>query len=160
MPAPPPGFYPGRSQTSVQDIPHLNVQAAQRVQGPVIAAKPTPNPVLSAAKTEAATVSAEPELRDFKKEATSFVPTALKRKRPGVASSKVNAAPSFDTGGNTEAQTTEEQGRPDLLDTLKNQFPSAQQESSISKKQKVAGVRKAPDDYAKFKEGMSDLLGK
>ncbi|KAH7105121.1 WW domain binding protein 11-domain-containing protein [Auriculariales sp. MPI-PUGE-AT-0066] len=53
-----------------------------------------------------AVISAEPELVDFKKEATTFVPSALKRKRPaptsttGVTGSvKMNAASDVEDGG-------------------------------------------------------------
>lgn len=71
---------------------------------------------------EAATVSAEPELRDFKKEATAFVPSSLKRKRPTEPrseSSRLNAAPTL-TAEDTKADVTP--ARPDLLSTLRSQF--------------------------------------
>jgi hypothetical protein len=52
----------------------------------------TPVPPPSAIAS--ATVSAAPQLRDLKKEATAFVPTALKRKKgTGPGAHAINAAP-------------------------------------------------------------------
>lgn len=104
----------------------------------------------------AAVISAEPELRDFKKEATSFVPSALKRKKAGAApQSKVNAAPSVESL--TEV-ITEEAPRPDLLGTLRSQlgasagFSAAKDPEPPAKKTKL-------DDYNKFLQEMDDILG-
>ena len=103
----------------------------------------------------AAVVSAEPELRDFKKEATAFVPTTLKRKRGGGAtSSKVNAAPSVDSATDLEPAAAP---RPDLLGTLRSQLgPSIGSSGASSKPQPT---QKPKDDYAKFLEEMGDVLG-
>jgi hypothetical protein len=101
-----------------------------------------------------ATVSAEAQLRDFKKESTAFVPTSLKRKRAaaggGGSVGKINAAPALDGDGENNGQA---QGvahaRPDIVSTLKVQFGSAK----AQEKPKVMG------DYEKFVEGMGDILG-
>ncbi|KAG6919052.1 hypothetical protein DXG01_009762 [Tephrocybe rancida] len=177
MPPPPPGFFARRTQSasSMQDplssIPHQTFQAHQG--RPTIPPHPSlpPNPTLttrappaslpnkpSADKTAelvAATVFAQPQLRDFKKEATAFVPTALKRKRPGASasSSRVNAAPGMDD----DSQEPTAPARPDLLSTLKNQFgpaPPPTVPSGVAKK-----VEKKKDDYDKFMEEMGDILG-
>ena len=98
--------------------------------------------------TSSATVSAEPELRDLKKESTAFMPTSVKRKKV-VAAPKVNAAPSVGA--------TDEVGpaapRPDLLSTLQGQFGPAPPEP-VTKRAKTG----TKDDYTKFVEEMGDIL--
>lgn len=112
-------------------------------------AKPQPPPL---PLSTTATISAEPELRDFKKEATSFVPRQAK-KLPGKigVNSRVNATPS--TG-----EATEEVGssRPDLKQTLINAgFAAA---APDTKPVEMARSPKGADDYEKFMEDMDDLL--
>ena len=100
--------------------------------------------------TASATVSAEAQLRDFKKESTAFVPTSLQRKRPAAGGSvgKVNAAPALD--GEIQGQVQDAaHARPDIVSTLKVQFGGAK----TLEKPKVKG------DYEKFVEGMGDILG-
>ncbi|KIP10074.1 hypothetical protein PHLGIDRAFT_28623 [Phlebiopsis gigantea 11061_1 CR5-6] len=159
LPPPPPGFFPRRSQSSgsIQDplssVPHQTFQAhkADKTFPTHPSLPPKPVAYTGAAPTSttvsaAAVVSAEPELRDFKKEATAFVPAALKRKRGGGAasSSKVNAAPSVDSTADSEPVAAP---RPDLLGTLRLQLgPSI-------------GSSSPKDDYAKFLEEMGDVLG-
>ena len=108
---------------------------------------PKPGSVKSDAISSSATISAEPELRDLKKESTAFMPTSVKRKK-APATPKVNAAPSVGT---------EEVGpvapRPDLLSALQEQFGPAVPEPP-AKKAKMGGK----DDYAKFVEEMGDIL--
>jgi hypothetical protein len=112
----------------------------------------------------AATVFAAPQLRDFKKEATAFVPTALKRKRAGAAgsgsSSKINAAPS-DLGAVDIEAEAEGPARPDLLSALKNQFGPAPASNPAATKGKVDPKAKKTknNDYEKFVEEMGDILG-
>lgn len=129
LPPPPPGFYPRHNQ-------HSGAISHQAVQGPPkqlftghlsLPAKPSssPSPTVSAA----ATISAEPQLRDFKKEATAFVPSHLKRKKPGGAAMKVNAAPSIGPSGAGEVKDlsgSSEAGRPDLVGVLQKQFGAVQ----------------------------------
>jgi hypothetical protein len=100
----------------------------------------------------AATVSAAPQLRDFKKEATAFVPTALKRKKlaSGPANARVDAAPCL--GASPDAEDSEiTAARPDLLSTLKDRFgPAPTVEAPPGKKRKVDVDKK--DDYERFVE--------
>jgi len=108
----------------------------------------------STTELEAATVFAAPQLRDFKKEATAFVPTSIKRKRPeaSASSSKVNAAPGMEEDHNQEPVGP---ARPDLLSALKDQFgPSRSAAPSTAQKK----VEKKKDDYDKFMEEMGDIL--
>jgi len=122
-----------------------------------------------AANHAAATVSAAPQLRDFKKEATAFVPAALnKRKKAGgtggAGSSKVNAAPSLGNGaGDSAADSETAPARPDLLSALKDQFGPAPVSAEIGKGSSSGKTKAEPskksDDYEKFMQDMGSLLG-
>jgi len=99
-------------------------------------------------------VSADAQLRDFKKESTVFVPASLQRRRaaPGGAGSgrgagNVNSAPALDGENHGQARDAVP-ARPDLVSTLKGQFGSLAVEKP-----------KVKDDYEKFVEGMGDILG-
>jgi hypothetical protein len=117
----------------------------------------TPITDKTGAELGAATVFAAPQLRDFKKEATAFVPAALKRKKPGAsgsATARVDAAPSLGPDTDTNNSETTIPARPDLLSTLKDRFgPVPTAEAPAGKKRKV-DIEK--DDYDKFVE---DVLG-
>ncbi|KAF8846150.1 hypothetical protein BDN67DRAFT_986541 [Paxillus ammoniavirescens] len=180
MPPPPPGFFPRRAQSaaSIQDpllsIPHQTYQALRSSQLPLrhpsLPVKPPigPSGPVSATSVHAAgaIISAEPELRDLKKEATAFMPASLKRKRASAlpVSSKINAAPSVNVG--SDSAQTSPQSRPDLVGTLKGQFgagavpavPAPSNSKAPAKKLKESIVR-GKDDYQKFVDDMSDLLG-
>ena len=101
-------------------------------------------------------MSAEPQLRDFKKESTAFVPAALKRKKAGGSgtSSKVNSAPSVGPSADQSEETSTIAPRPDLLSTLRDQFGP-----SVSVGVDVPKPGKRKDDYEKFVEEMGDILG-
>ncbi|KAK7465539.1 hypothetical protein VKT23_005513 [Stygiomarasmius scandens] len=200
LPPPPPGFYPRRQNLnsgSIQDplssIPHQTYQA-HRDSRSQMQGHPSlpPKPSASATSTSAgpsilaanATISAEPELRDFKKEATAFVPSkiAAKRKRAGGAGSsgsggsggglgRVNAAPETGDSGEGTSGGGEVEGesatsasgmkKPDLLGTLRGQFPFTAPVPA-NKKAKVEEVpkekEKKKDDYEKFVEEIGDIL--
>ncbi|KAG2159605.1 WW domain binding protein 11-domain-containing protein [Suillus bovinus] len=176
MPPPPPGFFPRvQSTSSMQDplssIPHQTYQA-HRVNRltphPSLPPKPPPAPgAVSLGITgnnTTATVSAAPQLRDFKKEATAFVPTSLKRKKPaaGMMSSKVNAAPSLGTG--SEASEPAQASRPDLVSSLMDKFGPVPVVGAASLNEKSSSKGMQPnvgkkDDYQKFVEEMDDILG-
>ena len=98
-------------------------------------------------------MSAEAQLRDFKKESTAFVPTSLHRKRAaaGGGAGKVNAAPALDGENHAQAQGAAP-ARPDIVSALKVQF-GGPKEVKAQEKPKVKG------DYEKFVEGMGDILG-
>lgn len=111
-----------------------------------------------------ATVFAAPELRDFKKEATAFVPSNVKRKKaagaPGSTSSRVNAAPSTETSGGAAEESLPV--RPDLLGSLKGKFgtpPGVPGKVVPHKETQAAKEGKQKDDYDKFVESMADILG-
>ncbi|KAF8913247.1 WW domain binding protein 11-domain-containing protein [Gymnopilus junonius] len=183
FPPPPPKFLPRQqSASSMQDplssIPHQTFQAHRASQlappHPSLPPPPAqsgistlpPNPSLppkptTVAEMAAATVSAEPQLRDFKKEATAFVPTAVKRKKAATAaidnaSSKINAAPLLEPSvSSADGEQDVEVGpaRPDLVSALKNQF------GSVPAKPAPVPATNPMSDYDKFLEEMGDILG-
>ena len=104
-----------------------------------------------------AVISAEPELRDLKKEATAFVPAALKRKKAG--GSKVNAAPTVGPADDSGEIESAPAARPDLLSTLQDKLgaPPAKRPKVEAKGTEAQG--KPQDDYDKFLSEMSDILG-
>lgn len=163
LPQPPPGFLPRQqSVSSLQDplagIPHTTYQAHQ-VNRSSLPSHPSLPEKPVAAITAAATVSAEPQLRDLKKEATSFVPTALKRKRPaapGVSSARVDAAPILTDDQDITEPTL---ARPDLLTTLRDQFGAPPVAKTDTSKSIQPTPAKKNDDYDKFVEEMGDILG-
>jgi len=180
FPPPPPGFFPRRSQSasSVQDplssIPHQTFQAhrATRTALPTHPSLPPPPSGSSGAvgagtaATAAATVEAAPQLRDFKKESTAFVPATLKRKRPAAAdasSKKINAAPSVGAPSDSaEGGSDAAPARPDLLSAVKGQLGSAASTAGVVAKADATSKDSRPkpkDDYEKFLEEMGDILG-
>ncbi|KAG8901632.1 hypothetical protein FRB99_005192 [Tulasnella sp. 403] len=157
---PPPKNLPPRPSTLpppptglTHPLPNIpNVSAAALVNGPPRSQQSTPS----------ATISAEPELRDFKKESTAFVPTAVKRKKavnPANASGpggevakkmKVDAAAAVD-GADDRATM---RPKPDLMAAVK---------SGLGNKMVVppntAGAKdRKPDDYESFLAEMGDIL--
>jgi hypothetical protein len=98
------------------------------------------------------------------------MPSSLKRKKAAgsaAGSSKINAAPTL--GPSSEESLPEAAvgpARPDLLSALKDQFgpapaapaPVTSRGSSVNKAGSSTGP-KGKDDYAKFVEEMSDILG-
>ncbi|KAI5120580.1 hypothetical protein M0805_002530 [Coniferiporia weirii] len=197
LPPPPPGFYPRRAQSTsaVQDplsaIPHQTYQAHRQTRqvppppslphNPNLPPRPPalgagPSVGSSEASSVNATVSAAPQLRDFKKESTAFMPAALKRKKAGggAASGRVNAAPALgtdagDADGDAGAEEGARQQKPDLLGTLKEKFgpmagsashPTSSEFEGGTKRRKVEDVKERPkDDYDNFLAEMGDMLG-
>ena len=144
MPPPPPGFFPrkrpGSGQDPLSNVPHRTLQGHPSLP-------PKPGSVKNDA-ISSATISAEPELRDLKRESTAFMPTSVKRKKT-TATPRVNAAPSVVTADEVEPVAP----RPDLLSTLQEQFGPVPTEPA--KKEPKPGTK---DDYTKFIEGMGDIL--
>ncbi|KAG8883127.1 hypothetical protein FRB98_003301 [Tulasnella sp. 332] len=121
--------------------------------------QPRPSPVT----TTTATISAEPQLRDLKKESTAFVPAALKRKKPPPASAgggsddpsskkiKVNAAAAVG-----EVQEAVVGVKPNLMTALRSSALGDRmlvaEEDGGKQKQKQA------DDYEAFLAEVGDIL--
>ncbi|KAJ7201339.1 hypothetical protein GGX14DRAFT_699460 [Mycena pura] len=185
-PPPPPGFFPTRNPSSIQDplssVPHQTYQAYQ-AQRATLPPKPSilppgaaslpqkPTAAIESASLMSATVFAAPELRDFKKEATSFVPSNVRKKAAGPSvstSSRVNAAPSLSSlpskpGSSAPSSETSLPPRPDLLGSLKGKFGPTTSGAAGSppktKETRTAKETKPKDDYAKFVDSMADLIG-
>jgi hypothetical protein len=164
-----PGSLPRRQQSTsaMQDplssIPHQTFQAhrsARHLPNPATDSLSPSGPLHSSnTHVPGATISAAPELRDLKKEATSFMPASLKRKKAGTGtSSKVNAAPLLSSGTEDATETLADPIRPDLLGTLKNRFGPAPPANKRGEKVTAEAV-KGKDDYEKFVEEMGDILG-
>ncbi|EIW86936.1 hypothetical protein CONPUDRAFT_161566 [Coniophora puteana RWD-64-598 SS2] len=162
LPPPPPGFFPRRAQNMsahqdpLSSVPHQTYQSRQQHRTlpshhslPANPMAPSPS-----ATVAAATVSAEPELRDFKKEATAFVPASLKRKKVGQTGPKVNAAPSL--GITDVSDVTPAAPRPDLVGTLRTQLGAVPALKGPNKGQ--SGTDRGKEDYQKFVEEMGDIL--
>lgn len=148
MPPAPPGFFnrhetSGFMHDSLAGIPHKTYQAQPHPQPATLPPRPPSqsSPGVDNAVTAAATVFAEPELRDLKRESTAFMPASIKRKKTASGTSKLNAAPSVGTGEPSGSKPA----RPNLLSTLKEQFGTA-------------GSNSKPSDYDKFLEEMGDIL--
>jgi len=83
-----------------------------------------------------------------------------------VGSSKINAAPTLGPShDDSQSEAVVGPAKPDLLRALKDQFgpapvaaPATSQKSSGNEAGPSAGL-KGKDDYAKFVEGMGDILG-
>lgn len=117
-----------------------------------------------------ATISAEPQLRDLKKESTAFVPTSIKRKKGQAAVTggagidattsavgKINAAPSTgddDAGLGGNALTGAK--KPDLMSTLREQLKLS---AAVGGESSKLADAKPKGDYEKFVEEMGDILG-
>ena len=165
--APPPGFFPHQAVHSRSPLLSQKYQAQNSnrpvVGHPSLPPKPstTSGPSASVLHSSAsATITAEPELRDLKKEAIAFVPPSLKRKKVSAspATSRVNAAPSVSIDG-SESQELPATVRPDLVSALRDQFgapPPPQLTGTGSSKEPAP---KSKDDYQKFLEEMGDILG-
>ncbi|EUC67068.1 mRNA biogenesis factor [Rhizoctonia solani AG-3 Rhs1AP] len=154
-------------QDPLSSVPHITYQAhqAQRHQLPTppstAVAPPVPSqhglppkPGGASRTTASATISAEPELRDLKKEATAFVPTSMRRatkKGPNanpISGLHINAAPNED--GDQGGPSAEP--RKDLMSVLGSQLGVADKPASGSK----AGQGK--DDYENFLAEVGSFL--
>lgn len=108
--------------------------------------------------TEAvAVISAEPELRDLKREATAFVPLTVKRRKTTATQqikARMNAAPnSTHDDGCDEGGLMPGSQRPDLVTTLRNAGVSAPlPENNQPQRTKVK------DDYELFLAEVGDIL--
>ncbi|KAF9511176.1 hypothetical protein BS47DRAFT_1373138 [Hydnum rufescens UP504] len=105
----------------------------------------SPSPPTVATRFNQATISAEPELRDLKRESTAFVPTAVKRRKTGTVQ-RVNAAPAAGPDDATAEQPTVGPERPDLMAALRHAGVGGPNQGS------------AKDDYDTFLEELGDIL--
>ncbi|ODN94228.1 hypothetical protein L198_05082 [Cryptococcus wingfieldii CBS 7118] len=137
-PRPPPGGQPGA------------ISAPPKPAAPVPAVESRPSTEAPAS----AEISAAPVLRDLRKEATTFVPRNIKKRKPGTAApNRINAAPGageIDEDGDERKRARVEEEGGGLMGKLGSVL-GAQTQASKSTKQNV------DDDYQKFLEGLGDL---
>lgn len=104
-------------------------------------------------------ISAEPQLRDFKKESTAFVPAAIRKKQqeekarikrglPG----RVDAAPiSKDM---PDASSASLRNKPDLLKSVQAHLPA----KDAGSQGQSGGKAGSKEDYDRFLDEIGDLL--
>ncbi|PLW39926.1 hypothetical protein PCANC_14230 [Puccinia coronata f. sp. avenae] len=126
---------------------------------------PTSKPTLQAS----ATVTALPQLRDLKREATNFVPAAIRKKRKeldrraGIAGlgdgNRIQAAPnSLDSGHDNGAESQEpKQLTTTLLAALKRDGVVSDSRPGKASTH-AASAAHEKDDYEKFVESLGDVL--
>ena len=86
---------------------------------PGMPAPPNKPPALSKEAIQAsATVFAEPELRDFKKESTAFVPNTLKRKK--ASEPETSKKPRVDAAADVGGLDFQRDDKPDLMAAIRN----------------------------------------
>ncbi|KAG8718578.1 hypothetical protein FRC08_004946 [Ceratobasidium sp. 394] len=149
-------------QDPLSDIPHVTFQAhqAQRYQLPPAPSQPSaglpakPSGTLQA--TTSATVSAEPELRDLKKEATAFVPASMRRAAKKGPSNNATTGLQIDAApGEKDDSSPPAEARKDLVSTLGSQL-GVGNKSTASSNSGQAGQSK--DDYDKFLAEVGSFL--
>lgn len=119
------------------------------------AAKPTTTP------QTAGTISAEPQLRDLRKEATVFVPRGIKRKKGPGAVPTINATPNGgDVDDEGDAVRRKRDDGPDLKSRLQGVLgeapaPSQTKKPAQSATQSAGGG--GDDDYQNFLKGLGDI---
>ncbi|GAA6000297.1 hypothetical protein JCM10207_007946 [Rhodosporidiobolus poonsookiae] len=119
----------------------------------------------AAAASAGATISAAPQLRDLKKEATAFVPMAMRRKQAQqkaqlakVGLSAVNAAPAGSAEGGEAGAEPVERGK-SLLEAMRERGIGAAGAGVTGQAQQAQASRRAGDeDYARFEQEMKDFL--
>lgn len=155
-------------QDPMSDIPHVTFQAhqAQRHQLPPPPSGPgsqppaqsglPPRPGGTSQAAASATIFAEPELRDLKKEATAFVPASMRRaakKGPntnaGSGGLRIDAAP----GGEDDSGPSIEPKK-DLMSVLGNQLGVSDKPATSAKSKGGQGK----DDYDKFLAEVGSFL--
>ncbi|CAE6527753.1 unnamed protein product [Rhizoctonia solani] len=155
-------------QDPLSNVPHVTYQAhqAQRYQptppstGAVLSTPSQhglpPKPGGTSNTTASATISAEPELRDFKKEATAFVPASMRRATKkgtnanATSSLQINAAPNED--GDQSGPSAEP--RKDLMSMLGSQLGVADKPAPVSNTKAAQGK----DDYENFLAEVGSFL--
>jgi hypothetical protein len=148
---PPPGVYDPMVPFPPQVLPPTPHSTSSLPPPPAhLPPRPSAAPPPPLPTSTTAVISAKPELRDFKKEATSFVPRQAKKIAKG--NSRVNATP--DTGDSTPANV-----RPDLMKSLEEAGVSFPKQPPTEVAQKKASSKvEATNDYDKFMDDMGDLL--
>ncbi|QRV94814.1 hypothetical protein RhiJN_22832 [Ceratobasidium sp. AG-Ba] len=148
-------------QDPLSNVPHVTFQAhqAQRSQIPStpsqspagLPLKPTGTPHSAAS----ATIFAEPELRDLKKEATAFVPTSMRRAGKKGATSNPSNRIQIDAAPGEQGDGPPPEARKDLMSTLDSQLGIANRSTAAPKPSQST---QGNDDYDKFMSEVGSFL--
>lgn len=127
---------------------------------PSLPPKPTVNPAQTSSASS--TISAAPQLRDLRKEATAFVPRGLKRKKPAVGGVAVNSAPGagrIDEDGDEVRKGVEREEGGGLLGKLKGVIGGFGDGDGVGEGtgRGKGGKRVGDDDYQKFLDGLEGI---
>ncbi|GAA5924102.1 hypothetical protein JCM10213_004493 [Rhodosporidiobolus nylandii] len=156
-------FQQGRPVPAGPVFPAEAVAAAATVSAPPAPSPFLPIPGAVSAAAGAATISAAPQLRDLKAEATAFVPAAMRKKMAKekaqlakVGLSAVNAAPSSAgaAGSGEEAGTEKKQS---LLESMRERGIGALPPGMV-RPPPQPGKKAGDEDYKRFEEEMKDFL--
>ncbi|KAG9088373.1 hypothetical protein FRC06_002057 [Ceratobasidium sp. 370] len=149
-------------QDPLSDVPHITFQAhqAQRHQLPPAPSQPSAGlpakPSGTPRATMSATVSAEPELRDLKKEATAFVPASMRRAAKKGPSNNATTGLQIDAApGEKDDSGRSVEPRKDLVSTLGSQL-GVGNKSTAAPNNSQAGQSK--DDYDRFLAEVGSFL--
>lgn len=152
---PAPHNRPPNIQDPLSDAPTQTYQGYRMAKHelppkPGILSETGPKPSSPAPPVGNATISAEPQLRDLRKEAVAFVPRGVKRKKVSTGGVAINAAP-----GAGEIDEDGDEVRPKRMDGggLIGKLNGVLGEFEREEKKTGAG----DDDYQKFLEGLGDL---
>ena len=118
---------------------------------PVIATESPHQPASPAPPPDSATISAAPQLRDLRKEATAFVPRGVKRKKLPAGGMAIDAAPGAgqvdEDGDKIRSKSTDSGG---LMGKLHGMLGGMKRDDK-------AASGGGDEDYQKFLEGLGDL---
>ncbi|PWN91275.1 hypothetical protein FA10DRAFT_284220 [Acaromyces ingoldii] len=175
-PPPPPGFGNNVPYGAPQGMPYIGGPPPPGFGG--LPPRPPPRPYAASARPPVAppgpppqrppaTISVAPKLRDLKKEATAFVPPALRRKQAAERArakagglSRIDAAPSSgadDDGTGEGDSSSSTPAKVGLMDALRPHL-SAGAAGGGRKEESGGPVDKSQDDYQKFLGDINDLL--
>ena len=156
---PPPHTRPPNIQDPLSDAPTQTYQGFRMMKHD-LPPRPTPSSTggteapskqaSPAAQAGSGTISAAPQLRDLRKEATAFVPRGVKRKKPPAGGVAINAAPG---AGELDADGDEVRTKRAVGGGLMGKLSGVLGEM---KRDEKGGA--GDDDYQRFLEGLGDLV--
>ena len=155
-----PHSLPPRPPTGISMQPPAFASSTDASQSQASGASNPPGP--PPAVPDGIVISAEPQLRDFKKESTAFVPAAIRKKRqeekarmqrglPG----RVDAAPI--SNDMSDSSSASHKDRPDLLKSIRAHLPT-KDVASLNQARQEAGSTGGEKDYDRFLDEIGDLL--
>lgn len=145
---------------SARPPPPMLATTASPPQCPAPPSGPTKPPGPPPSIPDGVVISAEPQLRDFKKESTTFVPAALRKKQqeekarikrglPG----RIDAAP-ISEDMSSASSTSAHKDKPDLLKSLQAHLPP----KSAAGEQESRNSSNSKKEYDQFLNEVGDLL--